>query len=210
MSPTCPAKVLSLPSSPDAVGLRIVYSLERVAAIVFLLALMPAALLVSLIIWMLSGQSPLIRHTRVGRRGALLRVLKLRTMWGSPQPSAEPHHQKHLHDDRVTSRFAAFCRRYSLDEIPQLVHVIRGEMSIVGPRPITSDELAAHYANDIDEVLSIRPGITGLWQIMGRSRLTYAQRRRLDLLLVRKLSAGLYLRILLRSVPKVLTGVGAW
>lgn len=113
-------------------------------------------------------------------------------------------------DARVSSRFAAFCRRHSLDELPQLYHVIRGEMSFVGPRPITSEELNEHYGQAAYEVLSVRPGLTGLWQVMGRSKLSYAKRKRLDLLLVRRASRSLYFRILLCSVPRVLTGRDAY
>jgi lipopolysaccharide/colanic/teichoic acid biosynthesis glycosyltransferase len=93
--------------------------------------------------------------------------------------------------------------------LPQLYHVVRGEMSLVGPRPVTLVELERHYSECMDEVLSIRPGMTGLWQVKGRNQLTYARRRRLDLIYVRRRSAGLYLRILLRSIPRVLSGRGA-
>ena len=83
-------------------------------------------------------------------------------------------------------------------------------MSLVGPRPLTREEMRAHYASDAPEVLSVKPGITGLWQVMGRSRLTYPQRRRLDLFLVRKRSARLYAAILLRTLPEVLAGRNSW
>ena len=91
-----------------------------------------------------------------------------------------------------------------------MVNVLRGEMALVGPRPLTREEMRAHYAADAPEVLSVKPGITGLWQVMGRSRLTYPQRRRLDLFLVRKRSARLYLAIVLRTLPEVLTGRNSW
>ena len=145
-------------------------------------------------------------------------MLKFRTMWdecgtaslalenvSGPVPAS-----KLRGDQRVNSGFAAFCRRHSLDELPQLYHVARGKMSLVGPRPITIEELQAHYGPAADEVLSVRPGMTGLWQVMGHSRLTYATRRRLDLLLVRHASPGFYLRILLRSVPGVVSGRDAY
>jgi lipopolysaccharide/colanic/teichoic acid biosynthesis glycosyltransferase len=83
-------------------------------------------------------------------------------------------------------------------------------MALVGPRPLTRSELELHYQDDVAEILMVRPGLTGLWQVMGRSRLTYRQRRRLDLLLVRNQSALLYLRILLRTIPQVLTGKNSW
>ena len=86
---------------------------------------------------------------------------------------------KAARDPRVTSRLALFCRRFSLDELPQLIHVVSGSMRLVGPRPITRIEWNEYYGVSSVEVLSVRPGLTGLWQVMGRNGLTYAQRRRL-------------------------------
>jgi exopolysaccharide production protein ExoY len=147
-------------------------------------------------------------------------MLKFRTMWDTESRMAGRFAIENVSgfvptlkcsvDPRVTSRFAAFCRRHSLDELPQLYHVVRGEMSLVGPRPITLEELQEHYGASVDEVLSVRPGLTGLWQVRGRSQLSYARRRRLDLLLVRRASASLYCRILLRSIPGVLSGRDAY
>lgn len=117
---------------------------------------------------------------------------------------------KTQNDGRVASRFAAWCRRYSLDEIPQLAHVICGKMSFVGPRPITRAELEIFYGSCGTEVLSLRPGLTGLWQTMGRNRLSYAQRRRLDLWLVRRASPRLFFAVLIRTIPSVVRGDGAY
>jgi lipopolysaccharide/colanic/teichoic acid biosynthesis glycosyltransferase len=113
-------------------------------------------------------------------------------------------------DPRVTSRLARILRRFSIDELPQLANVVRGEMALVGPRPLTIEELRAHYAGVLDEVLSVKPGITGLWQVLGRSKLSYGRRRQLDLRLVRRWSARLYLAVLLRTVPQVLGGRDSW
>src|SRR5439155_2656241 len=117
-------------------------------------------------------------------------TLKFRSMWPDKRAAQltlvervveEPGPDlKHAADPRVTSAFARFCRRFSIDELPQFINVVRGEMSLVGPRPLTREEMRAHYAADAPEVLSVKPGITGLWQVMGRSRLSYPQRRRLD------------------------------
>jgi lipopolysaccharide/colanic/teichoic acid biosynthesis glycosyltransferase len=120
-----------------------------------------------------------------------------------PKPKLGP-------DPRVTSAFAAFCRRHSIDELPQLALVATGRMSVVGPRPITRFELSEYYESDALEVLSVKPGLTGLWQVRGRSRLTYRQRKRFDLFLVRRFSIGLYLRILALTVPDLLFGKDAW
>jgi lipopolysaccharide/colanic/teichoic acid biosynthesis glycosyltransferase len=147
-------------------------------------------------------------------------MLKLRTMWGSGHERGNPfwierieHREVPLHkglpDPRVTSRFARFCRRYSVDELPQLWHVLSGRMSLAGPRPLTAIELEQHYGEAANEVLKLRPGITGLWQVLGRNRLTYHQRRRLDLFLARHRTPSLCLFILRRTLPVVLGGKDA-
>jgi lipopolysaccharide/colanic/teichoic acid biosynthesis glycosyltransferase len=147
-------------------------------------------------------------------------MLKLRTMWSSRRSTdarwieyiedgAGPQ-QKHPADPRVGHWFARFCRTHSIDELPQFWHVIRGEMSLVGPRPVTEDEMRRYYGQAAREVLQLKPGLAGLWQTSGRNRLSYAQRRELDLEFVRNRSFGMYLRILLRTVPEIWTGSNAW
>jgi lipopolysaccharide/colanic/teichoic acid biosynthesis glycosyltransferase len=114
--------------------------------------------------------------------------------------------RKQAEDPRVASRFARFCRLHSIDELPQLWHVMRGEMSLVGPRPVTAEELRRYYGMAANEVLRHRPGIAGLWQVSGRNCLTYEQRREFDLELVRERSFRLYWTILLRTIPEVFSG----
>lgn len=199
--------------------LRWIYRLEPVVATISLAILFPIAVIIATVIAILSGRSPLIRHTRVGRHGTPLPMLKFRTMWRQGLPrdysaliedvsDAVPE-SKQEDDPRVVSRFAAFCRRYSLDEIPQLYHIARGQMSFVGPRPITRSELDKYYGQHSAEVLQLRPGLTGLWQVLGRSRLSYARRRKLDIILVRRASPNLYFWILFRTVPIVVRGYDA-
>jgi exopolysaccharide production protein ExoY len=207
-------------AKPQAHSLSAMYRIEPLIAGAALLAAAPMMLAVCATIVLLARRSPLVRHTRVGWRGQELPMLKLRTMWEPKQKwatilaiedvSNPVPANKSGDDGRVTSKFAAWCRRYSIDEIPQLYHVFRGQMSLVGPRPITQAELEEHYGRAAEAVLSLRPGLTGLWQMRGRSRLTYAQRRRLDLWLAGHASPGLYLRILLRSIPVVLKGDDAY
>ncbi len=200
---------------------QFVYAGDRIAGIVLLVAALPVIVGAGTVIGLLSKRSPFIAHRRVGRHGCDLWVLKLRTMWnsGEPQPNergfvqwieSTPAPAKSWCDGRVVSRFAAFCRRYSIDELPQLVHVAAGEMSLIGPRPLTRDELELHYGRQADEVLALRPGLGGLWQISGRSHLAYTERVRLDLELVRTFSFQTYVRILLQTIPAVITGDGAW
>ena len=193
---------------------------ECAAAGALLLLALPVLLPAALTVWILSGRPPFVAHRRLGFGGAPLWVFKLRTMWngrsregfrfveyvtGEPTESRKPKW-----DPRITSRFAAFCRQYSIDELPQLWQVVRGELTLVGPRPITALEFERYYAETAIEVLYVMPGLTGLWQIKGRSHLSLAQRRRLDLFLVRKLSLPLYLNILLRTPFSILSGSGAW
>ncbi|MGA2132130.1 MAG: sugar transferase [Bryobacteraceae bacterium] len=196
--------------------------MERLAALIVLLLLSPFLFVIGLITAWLSHKSPLIAHRRLGLGGRPFWVLKFRTMWGGGARSPGRFtlverivdetgpRQKGLGDRRVTSRFARFCRRHSIDELPQLVHVVLGEMSLVGPRPITASEWKLHYRAQAADVLQVKPGLSGLWQIGGRSRLTYAQRRELDLALVRNRSWKLYFQILWLTLPEIWNGRNAW
>jgi exopolysaccharide production protein ExoY len=227
------AKAISFPQAGTPLACnesllwRVVAIGERIASLGALVVLSPMWLTVAIAIMMVSGESPMIAVLRCGRFGRPLWLLKFRTMWGDSHSGynstrlgptrlveyvvdEEGPTRKDLSDLRVTSGLARFCRRYSLDEIPQLLNVITGEMSLVAPRPLTHSELREHYGEDGAEVLSVRPGITGLWQVSGRNSLSYAERRRLDVLLVRTLTPKLYLRILARTIPVVVTGKNSW
>jgi exopolysaccharide production protein ExoY len=196
---------------------------ERVLAGSLLIALLPGLLLVSIAVALASRKSPFIAHRRLGRYGQEFWMLKIRTMWDRHQApasqTASPFIEyiadthvppfKAAHDPRVTSRLALFCRRFSLDELPQLIHVLSGSMRFVGPRPITRAEWDEYYGASAAEVLSVSPGITGLWQVIGRNRLTYAQRRRLDLFYARHNRPQLDLQLLLRTPARVLSGRNA-
>jgi len=196
---------------------------ERVASGVLLVALSPVIVASAVAVAALSRSTPFIAHRRVGWRGKPLWMLKLRTMWNDGASSrghrrgwveyiedgAGPQH-KQADDARVNSRFARFCRRHSIDELPQLWHVVRGQMALVGPRPVTGEELRRYYGADADEVLRLKPGVAGLWQVSGRSRLTYAERRELDLRLVRSRSLAMYGEVLIKTLGEVLSGRNSW
>jgi lipopolysaccharide/colanic/teichoic acid biosynthesis glycosyltransferase len=207
------------PDSQIPIAIRLLYIVEPVVAAIVLICLSPFLAILALAIRVSSGASPLVAHRRVGRDGEALWVYKFRTMWPAPARKSgffveklvdEKPYPKFMADPRVTSRFASFCRRHSIDELPQLALVAAGRMSIVGPRPITRFELSEYYDSAAREVLSVKPGLTGLWQVRGRSRLTYRQRKRLDLFLVRRFSICLYLRIVALTVPDLLFGRNAW
>jgi exopolysaccharide production protein ExoY len=194
---------------------RFLYAVEPALAALSLIVLAPFLAILAVIIFVASGAPPLIAHRRVGQFGRTLWVYKFRTMWpreAGRQKSGffveriieeQPQPKAYL-DTRVTSRLASFCRRHSIDELPQLALVAAGQMSLVGPRPITRFELREYYDPDAAEVISFKPGLTGLWQVRGRSRLTYGQRKRFDLFLVRRFSLALYLRIVLLTIPDLL------
>jgi lipopolysaccharide/colanic/teichoic acid biosynthesis glycosyltransferase len=195
---------------------------ERTAGFLLLAAAGPVIAMSALAVAGLSERSPFVAHLRVGRNGKPFWTWKIRTMWeGTKANPGRPRWVEYIMSDpleddkvrldpRVTSRFAAFCRRHSIDELPQLWHVLRGEMSLVGPRPLTRSELDKYYRDDVSELLSVKPGLTGLWQVYGRSAIKFPERARLDLKLVRTLKPKLYVKVLLRTIPAVIRGNGAW
>jgi exopolysaccharide production protein ExoY len=195
---------------------------ERISAATLLLISLPCLIIAAILVILVSRRSPLIAHQRVGQNGRQIWVLKLRTMWTKDRTSCRvwpliervscdlAPEVKPRSDARITSRFAALCRKYSLDEFPQLWNVVVGDMSLVGPRPLTPPELAKYYGTHRVYLLNVQPGITGLWQIKGRSRLTYAQRKRLDLFMLKKWSLGLYVFVLAATFPRVISGEDAW
>jgi exopolysaccharide production protein ExoY len=195
---------------------------ERSTGLFLLLLSAPLLIVSAVIVWILSRRSPLVAHLRVGKDNRSFWMLKIRSMWesGTSAPGhagwieyvvADPtENGKGPGDPRVTSRFAAFCRRHSIDELPQLWHVTRGQMSLVGPRPLTRSELARYYGSNAPELVSVKPGLTGLWQVSGRSVIKFPQRAALDLRLVRELKPKMYFTILLRTFLALVGGQGAW
>jgi len=190
-------------------------ALDVAIAVTSLVLLAPLMLLVAAAIRMSMGAPVFYAHPRVGENGQAFACLKFRTMvndaaavldrhLASCPESADEWRQtrKLLRDPRVTA-LGNMLRRSSIDELPQLINVLKGDMSCVGPRPVVEDELAPYgvYANDY---LSVRPGLTGIWQISGRNTLSYASRVKLDALYVRRWSMKLDLVILMRTIPALL------
>ncbi len=193
---------------------------DRFAAALALLMIAPVMVVIAALILMRRDGPVFFSHVRVGRGGQLFRCHKFRTMVPSgaelfdrilaidPIASEDWLVRRKVYRDPRVSRLGAFLRSTSLDELPQLWNVLRGDMSMVGPRPITEDELA-HYGEHTRDYLSVRPGITGAWQVSGRSECTYAERVALDVDYVRNLSFAQDMRILLRTVDVVLRRQGA-
>ncbi|HXJ00768.1 MAG TPA: sugar transferase [Micropepsaceae bacterium] len=169
---------------------------------------------------LLSGGSPIFVQHRVGRNGGLFRCYKFRSMvkdanrvlsdYLEHNPAAREEWNrsfKLLRDPRITW-FGQCLRRTSMDELPQLFNVLKGEMSLVGPRPIVPNEVE-YYADKITDYCRCRPGMTGLWQVSGRNLVSYDRRVRLDAIYARKQSVRLDMIILLRTVKVVVSGAGA-
>ncbi|MFV9504563.1 MAG: sugar transferase [Oscillochloridaceae bacterium umkhey_bin13] len=190
-------------------------TMDRGGALIGLLVLSPLLLLLALLV-RLDSPGPIIHRRRVvGAGNRLFDAFKFRTMHVDGDQRLTPAQREELrthgklkHDPRVT-RLGQFLRRTSLDELPQLVNVLRGQMSLVGPRMITQDELV-HFGRQRHNLLMVRPGLTGLWQISGRSNLGYEDRVRLDMHYIRNYSIWLDLYIIYRTIPIVLGGTGAY
>jgi lipopolysaccharide/colanic/teichoic acid biosynthesis glycosyltransferase len=154
-----------------------------------------------------SPGDPIYRQTRVGKDGQTFEIFKLRTMVSGAEFKGAGLAVSEG-DDRIT-RVGAMLRRYSLDELPNLWNVLRGEMAIVGPRPTVAGQVR-HYTPRQRGRLAVRPGITGWAQINGRASLPWAERIELDLWYVERRSLALDLRILVRTARQVLSGSGIY
>ncbi len=195
---------------------------KRILDLLLLAVLAPVAVPLVLLLAVpavLSGGAPFYGHVRVGRDGRRFTCWKLRTMvrdadaalarrLRTDSRAAEEweRHRKLTDDPRIT-RMGRLLRKGSLDELPQLLNVLRGEMSLVGPRPLTAEELYGYGAARI-AYLQVTPGITGLWQVSGRNDLTMAQRAAFDMQYAQSLCFWMDMRILARTARVVLQGRG--
>lgn len=189
------------------------------AAMLALLFLAPLLIVVGVLV-KLDGGPVLFAHTRIGRGGKRFPCLKFRSMVvdsdvvlrrlleSDPRAAQEWAATQKLRDDPRITWIGRILRKTSLDELPQLFNVLRRDMSLVGPRPIVATELT-RYGQDIVYYLSARPGITGLWQVSGRSDTSYAQRVALDIAYVRDWSLWMDMAIVARTIPAVLKRKGA-
>jgi undecaprenyl-phosphate galactose phosphotransferase len=203
---------------PDAFsGKRLLDLAGASVALIFFIPIMT----VIFVALMLSGGTPIFVQHRVGRNGELFRCYKFRSMVKDanrvltdylerhPQAQEEWNKTFKLSNDPRITWFGLLLRRTSMDELPQLINVLKGDMSLVGPRPIVPSEIE-RYADKIGAYYSCRPGITGLWQISGRNLVAYQRRVRLDAIYARKQSLWLDVVILVRTVRVVISGVGAY
>lgn len=199
-------------------------------AIVGLVIISPLFLVVGLLIKLTDPGTVFYRHRRLSRSGKKIDIYKFRTMrqkfstgagfsgktdseifaeLGRPELAAEFAKEQKLKDDPRVSPVGRVLRRTSIDELPQLINVLKGELSLVGPRPIVQDELE-RYGDSQALFLALKPGLTGLWQISGRNDISYDERVKLDLYYVENWSLWLDVKILLKTIVVVLKKAGAY
>jgi exopolysaccharide biosynthesis polyprenyl glycosylphosphotransferase len=204
---------------PELQGLRRITkaAFERIVSLTALLVLGPVMLLIGLIIRLSSPGPATFRQQRIGRHGKPFVMWKFRTMVvDADNRLPQVFHLNDIddvlfkarHDPRVT-KVGRFLRKWSLDELPQLWNVLRGDMSLVGPRPPLPSEVAK-YADETYRRLLVKPGMTGLWQVSGRSALSWEQSVQLDLHYVDNWSLTLDVILLVKTLKAVTLRTGAW
>lgn len=194
--------------------------IEVVIAMTALVVLAPVLVLIAVAVWARDGGNPIFIHHRLGRGGVLFPCLKFRSMVvdsqsrldellvADPAAAAEWANDQKLRNDPRITQLGQWLRKTSLDELPQLLNVLAGQMNLVGPRPIVESEVW-RYGRYYRHYCSVRPGITGLWQVSGRNDLSYRRRVVLDTVYARSRSLAVDLAIMLRTVPAMLSGRGS-
>jgi len=220
-APLPPAARRRAPASHPRKRLDALRLLDIVLALLGILALLPFMLLVALAVRLTSPGPALFRQRRIGRNGVEFVCFKFRTMCvdaderlrqlltSDPAARAEWQRTQKLKDDVRITPVGRFLRASSFDELPQLFNVLAGTMSLVGPRPIVASEIA-HYGHHFSDYCSVRPGLTGLWQISGRNDTSYRRRVALDVYYSRRRNLWLNGAIMLRTLPAVLLQRGAY
>lgn len=192
-------------------------AIEWLLALLAVMFLSPLFLVLAAVTFVGTGRPVIYRRRVMGRSGVEFDAFKFRTMINGAERVLEQDERlreaftvnwKLFNDPRVTHT-GRILRKYSLDELPQLFNVLRGEMSLIGPRMISPPELERYGALG-SKLLSVRPGLTGLWQVSGRQRVDYDRRIELDMRYIEQCSPSMDLSILLRTVPVVLGAEGAF
>ena len=206
---------------PPVVGRASTRAVDIMIATTALILLSPLMLITALIV-KLSDQGPVFySHTRIGYGGAAFGCLKFRTMKTdaaaqladllrtNPSARAEWEATRKLKNDPRITAVGEILRRSSIDELPQLINILRGEMSVVGPRPVTAEELA-RYGEHVTSYMAARPGLTGQWQISGRNDVSYEHRVALDVQYVRDWSLTRDFIIVAKTVPALFSQRGCY
>lgn len=200
--------------------------IKRIADVVLsgilLLFFSPVFLMIAVAIKLEDGGPVIYRHSRIGKCGRPILVLKFRTMrphaerleeYLNPEQMEEYRREFKLEDDPRITKTGRFLRATSLDELPQFLNILKGDMSLVGPRPLVRNELMDKYRKaEREKLLSVKPGLTGLWQVSGRNHCTYqnGERQRVELSYIERQSFLLDITIFCKTVLVVFRKEGAW
>lgn len=194
---------------------------DLVACVCALPVVVPVCAVLAGLVSLGSSGSPIYKQERIGRNGKKFTLYKFRTMVKNadrqlekylkenPQMASEWKKTQKLHDDPRVTRIGHFLRKSSLDELPQIFNILKGDMSLVGPRPIVDSEIEK-YGKMYSEYCEMTPGLTGLWQVSGRNDATYDRRLACDHYYLHNWSLKLDLMILLKTIPVAFQGFGAY
>ena len=191
--------------------------LSILCSVISIIVLSPLFIIISLVVKISSKGSVFFIHERIGFQGKKFKLIKFRTMVDNAEDmiaSFNPEQKKEweenfkLKDDPRITKIGKFLRKTSLDELPQLINILKGDMSFVGPRPIVEDELS-WYGDNKEKLLSVKPGLTGWWAVNGRSDVPYPERCDLELYYVDHFSFGLDLKIIIKTLGAIIKKDGA-
>lgn len=190
---------------------------DIICSLLVIVILSPVFIILGIIVKCTSKGPVFYSHKRIGKNGKEIGIIKFRSMvknadrmlndFTEEQKKEFKENFKLQNDPRVT-KFGKFLRRTSLDELPQLFNILSGSISIVGPRPVTQEETLL-YGKDRDTLLSVKPGLTGLWAVSGRSSISYDERIKLELQYVRECSLWYDFKIIFKTIIPVFKGHGA-
>lgn len=216
--------ILKLPTKGyrELLGKNIPYRIVKRTADVTLSAiamvlLLPVLAIIAIAIKLDSKGPVFFKHTRIGKDGKIIKIYKFRSMVENaedliknftPEQMKEYKENYKLSNDPRITRVGKILRKTSLDELPQLINIFKGDLSIIGPRPVVADELKK-YGPNIDKFLSVTPGLTGFWAANGRSCTSYEQRMQMELFYVDNLSFKMDAKVFFKTIESVVSGRGA-
>lgn len=206
----------------DLLGRDVPYKIVKRTADVMLssiamVALLPVFAVIALAIKLESKGPVFFKHTRIGKDGKIIKLYKFRSMVDNaedlikkftPEQMKEYQENYKLKDDPRITKVGKFLRKTSLDELPQLINIIKGDLSIIGPRPVVSEELKKYGVNT-EKFLSVTPGLTGYWAANGRSCINYEQRMQMELFYIDNLSFKMDMKVFFKTIEAVAKREGA-
>ena len=206
----------------DLLGKDVPYKIVKRTADVMLssiamVALLPVFAVIALAIKLESKGPVFFKHTRIGKDGKIIKLYKFRSMVDNaedlikkftPEQMKEYQENYKLKDDPRITKVGKFLRKTSLDELPQLINIIKGDLSIIGPRPVVSEELKKYGVNT-EKFLSVTPGLTGYWAANGRSCINYEQRMQMELFYIDNLSFKMDIKVFFKTIEAVAKREGA-